>query len=674
MSVRPAGPPPPVPVKGGGKGAAKGGKGPRPPPPAVLLPGRRPAEVFTGPKLRPLFWTAVAKVADESLWSDMVAPAPFDQAQLERQFAMAEPRTPSARRGAAEAGGGAVNESRKRIRVLDDRTSQLLAIAFNRLPPPERLAAVVDSLEGFPEELPAEAVLALNSAVSEQREAVEQLRQLKVGGADITQLDMPERYLWVLSSVPCCAAKLACGALIVGQAREIEELQREGNIISVCCQAIRTSSLVKKCVSTSLAVGNFMNRGTARCGVQAIVLPDSLVKLDELRGRPLAGEDAAAGESRGPSLLDFVAQAIVDESRGSQDLLVQVQKLRGKVRAAQSVCLQDAAANCQRVNSEASRVWKSLGEMQPTTPAVGRLTEKIRLICEQATAATKALADAKAELEKTQTWSSAKGNVKSEDWFREWGNVLDLLNEALGRARPPTPRPATAPCTSMADMGHNVLLMDILGRSEYAASNPPERGTSAERRPAPLSAAMRTDTGSLTPSSPAARNAQAAPPAASAPTLAVSSTGIARQASATEVVAVVPQPQQHVPAPVASARIPARPLFDEDVRIEDLLKQVASGNMPLPPATPAGIMSQPTPTCPPGTSMASAPGALAPIQRQQPVAATGASCRQPLLQRAQSDNCSSVGSEKVGAIKTAAPEPRRPSLFDICSEKENSRR
>ena len=34
-------------------------------------------------------------------------------------------------------------ESRKKLRVLDDRTSQLLAISFNKLPPAERLTQLV---------------------------------------------------------------------------------------------------------------------------------------------------------------------------------------------------------------------------------------------------------------------------------------------------------------------------------------------------------------------------------------------------------------------------------------------------------------------------------------------------------------------------------------------------
>ena len=78
---------------------------------------------------------------------------------------------------------------------------------------------MVDSLEGFPEGLPTEAIIAVNAALTEQKEAIEQIRQLDVGGG--VQLDLPERYLRALGAVPFCGAKLACGALIVGPACEV---------------------------------------------------------------------------------------------------------------------------------------------------------------------------------------------------------------------------------------------------------------------------------------------------------------------------------------------------------------------------------------------------------------------------------------------------------------------
>lgn len=334
-------------------------------------------------------------------------------------------------------------ETRKRLRVLDDRTSQRLAIAFNRLPPPDRLAAIVDTLVDFPESLPVEAVLALNAAISEQREAVEQLRQMNMQDGDITQLDLPERYLWTVSRVQFCTTKLACGALIVGPARELGDLRYAGMAVGTCCRALRESSLLQRCISTSLAVGNFMNRGTARSDAKAVVLPDSLLKLEELRGVNEGNQSPrnALSDVRAPSLLDFVAQALVDNvscasGGGPHALRAETNELRGKVRAAQSVSLEEAEASCLKVCADAERAWNNLAEL-PKTQAVYLISDKIRWICEEAITARTLVMGAKAELSKTQKWSSAKGKIKSDEWLAGWSDFLQRLADAFGRAQPP---------------------------------------------------------------------------------------------------------------------------------------------------------------------------------------------------------------------------------------------
>lgn len=75
----------------------------------------------------------MAQAGSDSVWGELGEPAPFDVQQLERRFALAEPRAVAVA-AAAAAGRSVSQEPRKRIRVLDDKTSQLLAIAFNKLP------------------------------------------------------------------------------------------------------------------------------------------------------------------------------------------------------------------------------------------------------------------------------------------------------------------------------------------------------------------------------------------------------------------------------------------------------------------------------------------------------------------------------------------------------------
>eukprot|EP00928_Gymnodinium_smaydae_P088790 TRINITY_DN72837_c0_g1_i1.p1 TRINITY_DN72837_c0_g1~~TRINITY_DN72837_c0_g1_i1.p1 ORF type:complete len:537 (-),score=81.58 TRINITY_DN72837_c0_g1_i1:242-1852(-) len=435
----PAGKGAPPPPKGKGKGPPPKGAGKGPPLPSGALQTDAAQEVPAGPRLRPLFWTSTSRVGSDTLWENLVPAVAFDQALLERHFALAESKapTPSERRVVASA-----SEPRKRLRVLDDRTSQKLAIAFNRLPPPERLAALVDSFEEFPEGMPSEAVLALNSAVSEQKEAIDQLRQLGSQGPDVSQLDMPERYLWVLCAEPSLAEKLACGALIVGPARELGELRYAGMAVGTCCRALRESKLLQKCISTCLAIGNIVNRGTARSGARALVLPDSLLKLEDLRGIASENDESPAGNNRGMSLLDFVAHALVEDARRIEPLAFdvhselrgEVEDLWGKVRAAQSVSLDDSERQATHVCNQADKCYKSLTTMRLTS-GVRRIAERIREIHDEAHTAKTLLMAGRMELSKTQKWSSAKANVKCDEWLCGWSSFLEQLAAAFGRVR-----------------------------------------------------------------------------------------------------------------------------------------------------------------------------------------------------------------------------------------------
>eukprot|EP00441_Pelagodinium_beii_P016202 CAMPEP_0197655920 /NCGR_PEP_ID=MMETSP1338-20131121/39749_1 /TAXON_ID=43686 ORGANISM="Pelagodinium beii, Strain RCC1491" /NCGR_SAMPLE_ID=MMETSP1338 /ASSEMBLY_ACC=CAM_ASM_000754 /LENGTH=573 /DNA_ID=CAMNT_0043231667 /DNA_START=24 /DNA_END=1745 /DNA_ORIENTATION=+ len=452
----------------GGKGiGGKGiGKAPPPPkakakppgpPPAAERPGGSVNAAEAGPKLRPLFWQAVREVPEKSVWSSLVPPVAFNQTVLQKRFALAETRTLT-RKGTGTSSTGSLNgdEPRKRLRVLDDKTSQMLAIAFNKLPAPEQLARVVDELDDFPNGLPAEAVIALNAAANEQKEAVDQLRQLKVSEAELLQLDLPERYLWVLGTKPLCAAKLACGALIVGDARELNELREDCERVSKCCQALRSSTLVLKSISTCLAVGNLMNRGTSRQDARAVVLPEALLKLEELRG--VCDEAiSAADNQRGISLLEFVAEALVTEEvaksgdRCAQGRLKQeAEDLRQSIRAAQPVDLKEAEANCRRICSAAEKARNGIaGHL--VMPSVASLASQVQQITQEATSAAQILEAAKSELAYSQEWLSAKPNSKAAEWLSGWTHFLEQLQGAMSRVQLPATLPAPVKVSAEQD-------------------------------------------------------------------------------------------------------------------------------------------------------------------------------------------------------------------------------
>mmetsp|Transcript_137003 Transcript_137003/g.266609 ORF Transcript_137003/g.266609 Transcript_137003/m.266609 type:complete len:531 (+) Transcript_137003:13-1605(+) len=447
-----------------GRGAPPG----RPPPPpkakaAPRAPSRTatvstargaPPQSDAGPPLRPLFWAKLSQAPEDCLWDEAPPPAVFDASVLERRFALAK----SASKGAAQR-SGSFDEPRKRVRVLDDRTSQLLAISFNKLPAPERLAKIIDSLELFPEALPPDALKALHKAAQEQHETLEQLRQLALPVGSLTQLDAPERYLWVLATVPHCMQKLECGALLVGSARELRDLRLAFQDVGVCCQALRRSKLLRKCISTSLAVGNALNRGTSRSDASAVVLPEGLIKLDELKGiadlgvkRPNLAQRANSDHGA-PSLLDFVVQAIVKEAGGDRygDLRSEAQSLLARARAACAVPLEESEASCKAICETAARAQRGLTGI-PETPGVRALAARIRLVCEEADLAALLVRGAKDELRVTQNWSSARPGLNGGDWFSGWAHFLEQLVAALTRAEPSAAMTAASPRTALIEI------------------------------------------------------------------------------------------------------------------------------------------------------------------------------------------------------------------------------
>lgn len=202
--------------------------------------------------------------------------------------------------------------------------------------------------------------------------------------------------------------------------------------MGACCQTLRRSELLQKCISTALAVGNVLNRGTARGGVTAIVLPDSMLKLNEMK----TGVGGGYADGTQSSVLDFIAQALVDDSGDHpDDLCTQLKCLLEKVRAAQTVCLEEVEGSCNKILKEALTVQEGANQL-PVTPEVTRVCKTVTVIVQEVRFAQNLLEKAKVEFKKLQQWASAKQSITSNDWLEGWRQFLDQFLRALSRARP----------------------------------------------------------------------------------------------------------------------------------------------------------------------------------------------------------------------------------------------
>merc|ERR550534_1525509 len=202
-----------------------------------------------------------------------------------------------------------------------------------------------------------------------------------------------------------------------------------------------------------------MNRGTARSNARAVVLPDALLKFEELRGL-LDGDDSPrAGEAqiRGPTLLDFMAQALVDEAGvGSvKALKEEADHLMVAAFDAKSVSIDETEASCRQICTESKKAQRLLepavrasadsSASAALDSAAAALRDRVRRTCVEAEDTAKRAEAAKEEVAATQAWSAARGGTKGEDWFRDWGAFFEQLSAALVRARPPRPAPPPQP-------------------------------------------------------------------------------------------------------------------------------------------------------------------------------------------------------------------------------------
>lgn len=154
--------------------------------------------------------------------------------------------------------------------------------------------------------------------------------------------------------------------------------------------------------------------------------------------------------SKGPTLLDFVAQALVEESAvaGSlfgkafsasvEDLQRETQELRAKALEANKVDVDEAERVCREVCAASSKASKALAPIS-AHPDVARLAQRVQEVCYDAAEVTQLVKRSREELNSAQLWSAVKTQVKGSDWFSAWALFFEQLSGAFSRTKPPTP-------------------------------------------------------------------------------------------------------------------------------------------------------------------------------------------------------------------------------------------
>jgi hypothetical protein len=385
-------------------------------------------------------------------WSELEPLSNIDTTKLERAFE--EKKLAVKEKGPASQVDKKQNLRRVPVETLDNKTWQNLAIAFSRLAhKPGLLLDRLLTLEDFPESLTHQELKSLFEIVADEQKAkaIHEVRKWRIAESELETVDRPERVLWVLAHVPHVHAKLQCGALMTGPVREqITEALMAGQRVSAFCSRLRSSDLLRKCISISLLFGNVLNSATNRANAVGVVLPESLRKLADMRATK--GSNDALQDGRELSCLDFVAEALVKlyreahvDSDGADVCCAEAEALLAVARACLwvSVSLEEASTNLANAGPKSISARTMLDKV-PQTPQVIKIGNRVRTICEDVSAASKVIAAAKADLVNLQKWYTMKLGTKNEEWFKDWAAFFEQIVHALDRVRvrATAPKPA----------------------------------------------------------------------------------------------------------------------------------------------------------------------------------------------------------------------------------------
>ncbi|KAF4655496.1 hypothetical protein FOL47_009407 [Perkinsus chesapeaki] len=288
--------------------ASAKGKAPLPSPPGMKN-GKAPpptplkAAIKMGPPvapLRPLFWTSVPMGPRDRLqnnfWKSVKQGSKLidedtipwcaeyvDENELQATFGQNATKASSSKLSSGRPGSAPALHRRKVLKLLDDKRSHILAIAFRPLPSPDKLLHIIAS--GDVSALTGAQLTMLADEVPTPDEAEElaamEIRAEQEGNTALW--DTPEQYLVALSSAKDTKSVLKAWAF-GANVRDglLSDARDQLEALNAACQAMKESKELVDLVRVMLSIGNRVNANTARGGAEILSM-DSLLRFDNVR-------------------------------------------------------------------------------------------------------------------------------------------------------------------------------------------------------------------------------------------------------------------------------------------------------------------------------------------------------------------------------------------------------
>eukprot|EP00727_Mastigamoeba_balamuthi_P006755 m51a1_g270 putative actin binding protein (1085) ;mRNA; f:247246-251973 len=276
VSIVVSAPPPPPPLPGTGHPP-----GAPPPLPGTGQPPARKAIAEPATKLLQLQWKKVqGSKVKKSFWETVPEPQLADVrgtlARVEKLFAARAPAaSPSPNREGGRPPSAAVKGAAA-VQLLDTKRSQNVSIMLSRVK--ATTTEIVRAILAMDESvLSPQFVASLAKAVPTQEE-IDMLRAYPEPGA----LGKPEQFLLQLGEVPCAGPRLEALAFKQQFQQRCDDAAPGLRVLRAACAQLLHSQRWSRMLGVVLALGNFVNAGTARGGCCGFRL-ESLSALAEVR-------------------------------------------------------------------------------------------------------------------------------------------------------------------------------------------------------------------------------------------------------------------------------------------------------------------------------------------------------------------------------------------------------
>ena len=258
--------------------------------------------------MRPLHWQKIPdSLVRSSIWKDLNdTGVPLDAAQLEALFGAKQQ---------SEVVTVQDVKGKQALKFLTSKKAHVIGVMMSQIKiSVEQLCEAIRTMSIIALDCISSALLAdIIRAIPSDKELdalVKFQNQLKDGSASEAELAPPEAFVFSLFCIPRVKERLQCLVFVSEFPARIQDASASLSVFSLACKEIQSSSKLAKLFEIILAIGNFVNFGSARGGAYGFKIAH-LSKLKEFRSNDkqmhLMGFIVAFTQRRFPVLIDFHA-------------------------------------------------------------------------------------------------------------------------------------------------------------------------------------------------------------------------------------------------------------------------------------------------------------------------------------------------------------------------------